>query len=126
MTVGEKIKQRRIELDMSQDELAKKCGYKSRSSIQKIEASRDLPLRKVKIMANVLDLSVSYLMGWDEFEYDSEIHTWNYSIEKKKNDSFDSFIESNSEYKELFETAKKINKENIGMAIKALKIFIEE
>lgn len=82
MTVGEKIKQRRIELNMSQDELAKKCGYKSRSSINKIELSRDLPLKKVKMMANALDLSMSYLMGWDEpkestkdlyFKYSNEI-----------------------------------------------------
>lgn len=75
MTIGQKIKSRRLELNMSQDELAKKCGYKSRSSINKIEMSRDLPLKKVKIMATALDLSVSYLMGWDdeklekEFEY---------------------------------------------------------
>lgn len=66
MTVGEKIKLRREELNMSQDELAKKVGYKSRSSIQKIEASRDLPLKKVEKMAKVLDLNVSYLMGWSD------------------------------------------------------------
>ena len=66
MTVGEKIKNRRIELEMTQDELAKKCGYASRSSIQKIEASRNLPLDKIEIMARVLDLSISYLAGWEE------------------------------------------------------------
>lgn len=66
MNVGEKIKQKRIEMNMSQDELAKKVGYKSRSSIQKIEASRDLPLRKVKKMADALDTTPSYLMGWEE------------------------------------------------------------
>lgn len=66
MTVGQKIKERRIELEMSQDELAKKCGYKSRSSINKIEMSRDLPLKKAKQMAEALDLSVSYLMGWED------------------------------------------------------------
>ena len=66
MNVGEKIRQKRIELDMSQDELAKKVGYKSRSSIQKIEASRDLPLRKVKKMADALGTTPSYLMGWEE------------------------------------------------------------
>lgn len=66
MNVGERIKQKRIELNMSQDELAKKVGYKSRSSIQKIEASRDLPLRKVSKMARALDVSPGYLMGWEE------------------------------------------------------------
>ena len=51
MTIGERIKRKRIELNMSQDELAKKVGYKSRSSIQKIEYARNLPLPKVEKMA---------------------------------------------------------------------------
>ena len=71
MTIGERIKQRRIELGYTQDELAKKCGYKSRSSINKIELSRALPLPKVTLMANALECSESYLMGWTEegFEF---------------------------------------------------------
>lgn len=37
MTIGQRIKVRREELNMSQEELAKRIGYKSRSSINKIE-----------------------------------------------------------------------------------------
>ena len=37
MTIGERIKLRREELQMTQEELAQKLGYKSRSSINKIE-----------------------------------------------------------------------------------------
>jgi transcriptional regulator with XRE-family HTH domain len=66
MTVGEKIKQRRLELNLSQDELAKKVGYKSRSSINKIELARDLPLKKVELMAKALDTTPAYLMGWED------------------------------------------------------------
>ena len=66
MEIGDIIKNRRIELNMSQDELAKKVGYKSRSSIQKIESARTLPLKKVSQMAKALDCSPSYLMGWDD------------------------------------------------------------
>jgi len=66
MTIGERIKNRREELGMTQDELARKCGYKSRSSINKIELSRDLPLRKVSLMADVLQTTPAYLMGWEE------------------------------------------------------------
>lgn len=68
MTVGERIKQKRIEQGLSQDELAKKVGYKSRSSIQKIELSRNLPLPKVEKMAVALGCTPSYLMGWQETE----------------------------------------------------------
>lgn len=66
MTIGERIKEKRIEMGMTQEELAKKAGYKSRSSINKIEVSRDLPLDKVEQVARLLDCSPSYLMGWEE------------------------------------------------------------
>lgn len=65
MNIGERIKQRRIEMNLTQDELAKKVGYKSRSSINKIELSRDLPLTKVAKVAKVLDCTPAYLMGWE-------------------------------------------------------------
>ena len=66
MTVGERIKQKRIELNLSQDELAKKVGYKSRSSIQKIESARKLPLDKVELMASALECTPAFLMGWED------------------------------------------------------------
>ena len=66
MTIGQRIKQRREQLGLTQDELAKRVGYASRSSINKIELSRDLPLNKVAKMATALDTSPSYLMGWVE------------------------------------------------------------
>lgn len=71
MTIGERIKQKRLELNMSQDELGKKVGYKSRSSIQKIEAARDLPLKKVEKMASALNTTPAYLMGWEDSEGNS-------------------------------------------------------
>lgn len=73
MTVGERIRQKRIELGMTQDELAKKAGYKSRSSINKIELSRDLPLYKIEKVAKLLDCSPSYLIGWEDIETNAMI-----------------------------------------------------
>ena len=47
-TIGERVRDRRIELNMSQDELAHKLGYKSRSSINKIETHcHNLPQKKI-------------------------------------------------------------------------------
>lgn len=66
MTIGERMKERRIELGLSQEELAKKAGYKSRSSIQKLESSRNLPLVKVEKMAKALNCSPAYIMGWED------------------------------------------------------------
>ena len=41
MTLGDKIKFRREELQMSQEELANRLGYKSRSTIAKIESGEN-------------------------------------------------------------------------------------
>ena len=70
MTIGQRIKQRREELQLSQDELAKKIGYKSRSSINKIELDIcKLTQSKIKSIADALETTPSYIMGWrDEDE----------------------------------------------------------
>ena len=60
------VREKREELGMTQEELSKKLGYKSRSSVNKMENARELPLKKVTMMADVLGCSPSYLMGWDE------------------------------------------------------------
>lgn len=61
------IKKRREQLGMSQDELAKKLGYKSRSSINKMELGlQDVPQRKVKDFAKVLSVSIGYLLEDDQ------------------------------------------------------------
>ena len=64
-TVGERIKAKRQELGYSQDELARKMGYKSRSTINKIELGiNDITQSKIIEFAKALETSVSYLMGW--------------------------------------------------------------
>lgn len=61
------IKNRRQELGLSQEDLAKKVGYKDRTSIAKIEAGKvDLSQSKIIEFSNVLDISPSELMGWQK------------------------------------------------------------
>lgn len=65
MEIGARIKSRREELRMSQEELAKKVGYKSRSSVNKIETDgRGLPQNKIVMFAKALQTTPAYLMGW--------------------------------------------------------------
>lgn len=56
MTVGERIRQRRLELKLTQEEVADLCGYVHRSSINKIEKCRNLPLGKIRVIAEVLQM----------------------------------------------------------------------
>ena len=66
-TIGNRIRNRREELGLSQDELGKRLGYKSRSSINKIELDqRNLTQSKIKAIADALETTPSYIMGWDE------------------------------------------------------------
>lgn len=71
--IGKKIAQRRKELNMTQEDLAKKMGYKSKSTINKIELGiNDVVQSKVVQFAKVLNCSIAYLMDWEE---DKEIAT---------------------------------------------------
>lgn len=80
--IGNRIKQLRTEKDMSQDELAKRSGYGSRSTINKIELGiNDVPQSKIKAIAEALGVSVGTLLCWDEFD---EKHDTN-KIQKEVN-----------------------------------------
>lgn len=64
MTLCDRIKKRRIELNMSQEELASKVGYTSRSTINKIEMGKiGVKIDKLVNIAKALNTSVSYLLG---------------------------------------------------------------
>lgn len=65
MCLYQRIKSRREELGLSQEELANKLGYKSRSTINKIESGvNDIPQSKIKAFADALNTTPGYLMGW--------------------------------------------------------------
>ena len=72
-TVGDRILQRRKELNLTQEEVAKRMGYKSKSTINKIEMGiNDIPQSKIVKFAEVLFTTPSFLMGWDEEENSPE------------------------------------------------------
>lgn len=67
MELYQRIKARREELGMSQNELAKRLGYKDRSTIAKIEAGvNDITQTKIEAFAKALNTTASDLMGWEE------------------------------------------------------------
>ena len=104
-SIGERIKKRRSELNLTQDELARMVGYKSRSSINKIELSHELPLKKIERIADALKIKPSYLMGWSEeekeaFEEDGR-KLGRELIDKKLTTAFHKCIELTDEDKEM-------------------------
>lgn len=67
MTIGELIKKYREERELSQEELAKLLGYKSRSTIQKIESGeREVPRKMIARLSIVLNVSPLELLKENE------------------------------------------------------------
>lgn len=67
MELYNRIRARRKELGMSQGDLAKKLGYKSRSTVNKIELGiNDITQSKIIAFAEALNCTPAYLMGWEE------------------------------------------------------------
>lgn len=67
MTIGERIAKYREEKGLSQEELANLLGYKSRSTIQKIESGqRDVPRKMIAQLSIVLNVNPLDLLGENE------------------------------------------------------------
>lgn len=66
MNLGDKVKKRRLELGLTQEELAKRMGYSSRVSINKIENGRQVSQKIIIRLAKALNLPATYLMDLDE------------------------------------------------------------
>lgn len=69
MTTGERIRKRRQELGLTQEELANKLGNKSRASVCTVENGKeDLTTTRIRQYAEALECSPAYLMGWTNEE----------------------------------------------------------
>ena len=67
MTLYDNIRKRREQLNITQQELAERMGYTSRSTISKIEnGENDIPQSKIIAFAKALNTTPAYLMGWTE------------------------------------------------------------
>lgn len=69
MLFGERLRNRRIEKKMTQDELAKKLGM-GRSNVGHMENGRTIPTADVlQKIADVLDVTIDFLLGRVENKY---------------------------------------------------------
>ena len=66
MNLADRVKQRREQLGLSQEQLALRMGYSSRTSINKIENGRPCSQKIIARLADALGVSIPYLMGWEE------------------------------------------------------------
>lgn len=74
--IGERIKKKRKELGMTQEDLSNKLGYKSKTIIAKIEnGTNDIMQNRVKDFAKVLHTTPAYLMGYTVSNEQNDIST---------------------------------------------------
>lgn len=69
MGFKENIKKRRLELGLTLEQVAKKISI-SKPTLQRYESGviSNIPFEKVELLANVLQTSPAYLMGWDNLK----------------------------------------------------------
>lgn len=102
MEVGERIKLRRESLNMTQDELAQKVGYTSRSSVAKVESNANgMVQSKLVAFANALQTTPAYLLGWDDSE-----------TEQQKEDAISDIFTRLRKDTKFYEAVEKIYKLN--------------
>ena len=111
----ENIKNRRIELKITQSELAAKVGYADKGMISRIENGKiNLSQGQLYKFAEALETTPSALMGWSEEKgggyYTSE------ETAKKAQELFE-----NEEMRLLFDAAKDCKPEDLQMAADLLR-----
>ena len=117
MTIGDRIAKRRKELGLTQDELAKKMGYKSKAAISKIETNvNDITQSTVVRFAEVLETSIGYLMGWEEEQPKAPANFIQFFAEDPKQ-------HEHSELLKLFDQLPPASQEAVLVQLRALAQF---
>lgn len=117
MTLGQKLKARRKELNLTQGQVAKKVGV----AIQTIykyenEIVTNMPLDRLEIIANALDVTPAYLMGWEDITPETE----------KKNDAIADIIlrlRTDNNYLEVVQSLSELSPEQLSAVKSFLSAF---
>ena len=113
--IGKNIANRRTELGMTQEELAKRMGYKSKTSINKIEKGiNDIPQTKIVKFAEILRTTPAYLMGWEKTE--------------KKNNAIADIVarmRTDEDFLSLIESLSRMDAEKIAVFKQLLSTFLK-
>lgn len=111
-TLGMNIRKRREELGMTQQELADKLGYSSKSTINKIEnGTNDITQSKIKAFAKALNTTVPELMGWGDGvvkESSSQYYYLNDDVRELAQELF-----NNRELKLVMDASRKLSKKSL-------------
>lgn len=120
MTVGQRICSERTKKGWSQEELARRMGYKTRNAIYQYEKAENMKLSLIQKFADVLGCTTSYLAGWDEEESAEERLRAAY-IEQSKNSEL---LNNAKAYEELLMYFAQLSPEKQDSVLNLLKTML--
>lgn len=114
--IGKNIRRARENLGWTQEELARRMGYKSKSTINKIEMGiNDIPQSKIVKYAEVLGVTPRALMGWVDEETG------------KKNDAIAGVVvrmRTDAEFRGVVEKLARLDAEKLKSVDQLLSAFL--
>lgn len=125
-TIGKRIRDERERQGLTQEELARKMGYKNRSVVSTMESASELSLKKVKKVATALHVDPGYLMGYPskgkstdtEFVFNADFQK---AFEKLIADSYVKQIFSDVEI-EIIRKYRQLNDDQKQMILRMLDL----
>ena len=124
MRIGERIKQRRLELGYTADALAKLLN-KNRATIYRYENGdiENMPIDVLEPLAKALNTTPAYLMGWQE------PHQQNKSTQKEgyyvdpETAEYAEMLRTRPEMRMLFSASRGISKEDMEKAVEYIELL---
>ena len=127
MRIGERIKQRRLELGYTADSLAKLLN-KNRATIYRYENGdiENMPIDVLEPLAKALNTTPAYLMGWQEPHQGSTStlskQTEDYYLDAETAE-YAEMLRTRPEMRMLFSASRGISKEDMEKAVEYIELL---
>jgi transcriptional regulator with XRE-family HTH domain len=127
MRIGERIKQRRLELGYTADTLAKLLN-KNRATIYRYENGdiENMPIDVLEPLAKALNTTPAYLMGWQEPHQENKSITSNqiegYYVDPETAE-YAEMLRTRPEMRMLFSASRGISKEEMQEAVNYIEFI---
>ena len=127
MRIGERIKQRRLELGYTADALAKLLN-KNRATIYRYENGdiENMPIDVLEPLAKALNTTPAYLMGWQEPHQGSTStlskQTEDYYLDAETAE-YAEMLRTRPEMRMLFSASRGISKEDMQKAVEYIELL---
>lgn len=124
MRIGERIKQRRLELGYTADALAKMLN-KNRATIYRYENGdiENMPIDVLEPLAKALNTTPAYLMGWTDSQQSKEPKPTKGYYDDPEAAEFAEYLRTRPGARMLFSAAKDMSKEEMEETVKYIEFL---